>query len=166
MAPKRGSRLFAAGISCLVISSRVKAILDFVEANYIACPDLNQLSKSIGYSKYHIERVLRKELGLPYIKYLSIYRIVRIAEGLRSHPDALITDMCFDYNFSDLSSFIRSFSTYLGCPPKKFMNCNKDPESCLLRESSLFNQLSKENCFVRSLVGDICYVHRARIAQK
>lgn len=125
----------------IILSSRIKRVLDYIEVNHEIGPSLKQASNAIGISKFHFERVFKKEVGLPYKKYLNIYRYFRVASTLRSHPNISITNLCSDSCFGDLSNFMKMFKKILGCSPKKFTNCSRDPANCSLRKQSYLFRL-------------------------
>ena len=147
----------------ILLSSRIKRVLDYTEANYKISPSLVQASKTVGLTKSHFERIFKREVGLPYKKYSNTLKLFKAAETLRSHSGMSITDLCFDFNYGDLSYFIKNFKRHFGCPPKKFMDCKADPKFCCLRKKSHLFKLSGENLLIHTLFGKACYLDMMKI---
>ena len=151
----------------IFLSVRIRNVLDHIAANRDTGPTLKHASRRIGVSKFYFERIFKREIGVPYKKYLLVHRYFWIAAKLRSHPGKIkITDVCLDCGIGDLSNFLRMFKRILGCSPKKFKEGGIAPSQCCLSKNSLIYRLSGESRLIRCQFGRACYLGRARLARK
>lgn len=143
-------------------SSRIQKVLSFVCENYRHVITLSETAKIICVSKFYFEKIFSSEIGIPFKKYLNIFRLYKGAEILRSNDGLSVTDVCFDIGFNDLSNFIRKFKYNFGCSPKKFSNCSNNPNKCILRQKSFFfnNKDNKLNSAMNFRLKDGCYIKR------
>jgi len=146
IAPKKNFSIHNLSLNNIsIFSPRIQKILNFVHNNYFNKITLENASQIICLSKYYFDRLFSSTIGIPFQKYLNIYRLLKATEILRSKSDISVTDACFNVGFNDLSNFTKQFKKTFGCSPKKFMNCCIDPNKCLLRKKSLLFKLSQSN---------------------
>ncbi len=89
------------------VSARVQMVLSYLEANYKNKVTVSLASNLAGLSIFHFERVFKREVGLPFKKYVTFLKMVKAAETLRFNMNIHITDLCFDFGYSDLSKFYK-----------------------------------------------------------
>lgn len=80
---------------------------------------LIQLSKLVGFSKYHFSRIFHEYAGCSYYNYLMKRRIL-YAETLLCDPSLSITDVAMQCGFNCSSSFNRNFRKLKNCSPNEF----------------------------------------------
>lgn len=82
---------------------------------------LEQICKSMGLSKTHLERQINKEFGCSAIEYCNKLKITRACMLLQS-TDLPIKTIAWDLSFYDESHFASFFKKRIGIPPGKYRN--------------------------------------------
>lgn len=80
---------------------------------------LGELSKALGYSRYHISHVFKDIFDCSLTEYLGYLRAGRALELLRG-TDMSIADICYASGFSSLRTFYRVFEGIYGKTPGSF----------------------------------------------
>ena len=76
---------------------------------------LDELSALTGYSKFHLLRAFKAELGITPHQFLIQVRLAKARQLLtRGVPPALVAA---DVGFADQAHFIRLFKRWMGVPP-------------------------------------------------
>jgi AraC-like DNA-binding protein len=129
-------------------------------------PPVQFFGTSSSLSKFHLERIFEKEVGIPLKKFVILKRLYEAACILRSNEKTKATQVCFDVGFGDFSNFVRQFTKYFGCSPIRFKNCNYDPRKCRLRKHSYIYFLKSEDKKIKKAMNadlsTICYLNRAK----
>ena len=100
--------------------ARVRAFLD---EHYDENITLQQLATYARLSPFYLNRVFRKEVGMPPYAYLENRRIQRAQQLLQAdHP---IAEVAFQTGFSSQSHFTTCFKRYLGVPPAHYARLRK-----------------------------------------
>lgn len=150
-------------------SSRIQKIIDLTYKNYEDELKLEQVARRINLSQCYFSKIFKSEIGLPYKKYLNIFRLYKAADFMRSNTAILITDVCYDAGFKDFSNFIKNFKRYFGCTPSKFRNCDINPETCQMRKESILYNLSMFNegisVALNIQLSSLCYIKRTKKAK-
>jgi len=149
----------------IYFSSRILSIIDYISKNYQDDISLKKTSMWVNLSIFYLCKVFKKEIGISFKKYCTIYRLLKGAKHLRSRNNMTITDLCYIIGFNDLSNFILQFKHYIGCTPKKFQNCSENPEKCNFRQKAVFYSFTGQTP-IENILGirlkEICYLNRAR----
>jgi AraC-like DNA-binding protein len=153
-----------------LFSHRVHNILLFIDGNLSEDIHLQDISDACKLSKYHLDRIFRREIGIPLRKFIILKRLAQAAKALRSEGKVTVTRACYDVGFNDLSNFARQFRQFLGCSALKFKNCNSNPGDCKYRRNwSRWYRIDNAKSITEALGFDIltvCYFGRARNANK
>lgn len=80
---------------------------------------IQQLSREVAMSPYHLIRVFRRVYKLTPHQYLMQQRIAK-AKELLAHTDLSITDICVQVGFESLGSFSALFRKAAGISPKDY----------------------------------------------
>jgi len=80
---------------------------------------LRELSKSAGYSEYHLSRKFREISGMSLRNYLRFRRLAFALKEIRD-TDRSILDIAVDYGFSSHEAFSRSFHDLYGVSPSEY----------------------------------------------
>jgi AraC-like DNA-binding protein len=100
--------------------ARVRAYLD---EHFCENITLQHLADYARLSPFYLNRVFRKEVGMPPYAYLENRRIQRAQHLLLA--DLPIADVAFQTGFSSQSHFTTSFKRYLGVPPAHYMRLRR-----------------------------------------
>jgi AraC family transcriptional regulator of adaptative response / methylphosphotriester-DNA alkyltransferase methyltransferase len=87
-----------------------------IEKEYASALTLDQLSKQVGMSKYHLHRTFKKIVGVTPMEYMTKIRISKSAE-LLMQTDLSITQIAHEVGYRSSSHFNVIFRNHLGCSP-------------------------------------------------
>lgn len=99
-------------------SVQVKAICEFLEANYSKTILLADLCDLTGLSKYYLLRSFTKQMGISPYRYLETIRINQAKELLEQGVQPI--EVAFQTGFSDQSHFSNFFKRLIGLTPKQY----------------------------------------------
>lgn len=91
----------------------------YISQNCTKSLTLDDISRHIGFSKYHFSHLFKTYTNMTFIDFLTTERI-KMAESLISNPKAHMIDIAFDSGFSSISSFNRAFKKIKGISPSEF----------------------------------------------
>lgn len=99
----------------------VRKVIDYIEQNIEKEISLDNISKSIGYSKFHLNRVFAEQAGITIYKYLQNRRLTIAAEKLVK-TDKSITQIAYEAGYDSQQSFSFAFKQVYLYPPKTYRN--------------------------------------------
>lgn len=99
----------------------VRKVIDYIEQNIEKEINLDNISKSIGYSKFHLNRVFAEQTGITIHKYLQNRRLTIAAEKLIK-TDKSITQIAYEAGYDTQQSFSFAFKQVYLYPPKTYRN--------------------------------------------
>jgi len=86
---------------------------------------LQSLSKRIGISPHHLQRLFKKETGVSPKRFLERIRVQQ-AKRLLLSGNQNVTDICYTVGFSNPSRFYKVFREVAGCSPLEFKRRKKE----------------------------------------
>ena len=98
--------------------AEIRAVCDYLAANYARTVSLDALAKIACLSKYHLLRAFTKETGITPYCYLETIRIDRAKELLKSGKSP--AEVAQATGFSDQSHFSNAFKRMIGLTPGQF----------------------------------------------
>ncbi|MGD2272524.1 MAG: methylated-DNA--[protein]-cysteine S-methyltransferase [Desulfobacterales bacterium] len=99
--------------------SKVLATCRYIEScDYI--PGLTELSKQVNLSRFHLQRLFKKVLGISPRNYADAHRQLRFRKALQAGGD--ITLASYDTGYGSSSRLYEQSSRYLGMTPKQYKN--------------------------------------------
>lgn len=99
----------------------VRKVIDYIEQNIEKEINLDHISKSIGYSKFHLNRIFAEQTGITIYKYLQNRRLTIAAEKLVK-TDKPITQIAYEAGYDTQQSFSFAFKQVYLYPPKTYRN--------------------------------------------
>ena len=100
-------------------STQILFLLNFINSNYGSPINLRNCASYLGLNPVYLCRKFKKEVGLPFQKYLSMIRIQK-ATLLLIEPHKSIKEVSFEVGFSRPEFFSKTFKRYLGSSPSEF----------------------------------------------
>ena|GEM_PF-6434996 len=91
-------------------------ILQYLEENYASPLTLEQLEKTLLFSKFHLCRVFKKEYGISVFQMLERIRL-SAAKNTMEHTNASLLQVSAQCGFSSYSRFYAAFVRRYGQPP-------------------------------------------------
>lgn len=99
-------------------SDKTELIRKYVDSFYMNPITLDTLAEAVGYSKYHISRILSGG-GISFNDMLNARRI-KAAEIMLRDDNFSVTQAAFNAGFTSITTFNRVFRKIKGCTPTKF----------------------------------------------
>ena len=99
----------------------VKKVIDYIETNLEKEISLEDISKNIGYSKFHLNRIFTAYTEITMYKYLQNRRLTVAAEKL-VRTDKPITQIAHETGYDSQQSFSFAFKQLYLYPPKVYRN--------------------------------------------
>ena len=96
--------------------------ISYIKEHYDREITLTDLAKLTAVSPEHLSRLFKKETGFGFSEYLSMFRLQKAEEMLRSDPHVRICDVAFACGFSDSNYFSDKFKQTYGVSPIKIRN--------------------------------------------
>jgi two-component system, response regulator YesN len=100
-------------------STAVRAMLQVIHNHYASQFGLEDLSCTLKVSADHLSELFSKEIGTPFIKYLTRYRMNKACELLSMTEDR-VRDIGIQVGYTDPSYFCRMFKKVIGISPKEY----------------------------------------------
>lgn len=97
----------------------VKEVIDYIENNLEEELNLDMISKNIGYSKFHLNRIFTECTGVTIYKYLQNRRLTVAAEKLVK-SDKPIMQIAYEAGYDSQQSFSYAFKQVYSYPPKVY----------------------------------------------
>jgi AraC family transcriptional activator of mar-sox-rob regulon/AraC family transposon Tn10 TetD transcriptional regulator len=94
-------------------------VLYYIEDNFVSGIDIDDISRFSGYSRRHIQSVLKQRINMPVGLYIRKRRVTKAANLLRlTHMD--IIDISVRVGFDSQQSFCREFKKLTGYTPTEY----------------------------------------------
>ena len=97
----------------------VRKVIDYIENNLEKEISLDNISKNIGYSKFHLNRIFTEYTGVTIYKYLQNRRLTLAAEKLVK-TDMPIMQIAYEAGYDTQQSFSFAFKQVYLYPPKVY----------------------------------------------
>jgi AraC-like DNA-binding protein len=106
----------AAKVTAVVHLRRAK---DLMDRDYGQPLGIDDMARSAGCSRYHFVRSFKEAFGETPGRYLTLRRIERAKDLLRS-VNLTVTEICMLVGFSSLGTFSRRFTEIVGMSPTEY----------------------------------------------
>ncbi len=104
-------------------SKAVQSCCDYIQLHSTEPVSIDILSQRLGYSKYYLSALFKKETGCSVSDYIKIARIER-AKVLLNTTDLNVEDIWEEVGFSSRSVFGKAFRAVVGMTPREFRDQN------------------------------------------
>ncbi len=102
---------------------KFRSVMDYIDTHYMEELNLEDIARSIGFSKYHFSRLFKQYTGYTFCAYIC-YRRIKVAEELLAQPDLSITEIALQAGFPSISTFNRVFKQQKNCTPSVYREKN------------------------------------------
>ncbi len=106
-----------------VSSKAVQSCCDYIQLHSTEPLSIDALAKRLGYSKYYLSALFKKEMGCSMGEYIKIARIER-AKVLLTSTDLNVEEIWEEVGFSSRSVFGKAFRSVVGMTPREFRDQN------------------------------------------
>jgi len=100
------------------VSDKTELFRKYIDSSYMNQISLASLADAVGYSKYHISRILSNN-GLSFSDMLNARRI-KAAETMLRNSNFSVTQIAFSVGFTSITTFNRAFKKIKNCTPTEF----------------------------------------------
>lgn len=97
----------------------VNKVIDYMEKNMEEKINLDNISKNVGYSKFHLNRIFVEHTGITIYKYLQNRRLTIAAEKLVK-SNKPIAQIAYEAGYDTQQSFSFAFKQIYLYPPKAY----------------------------------------------
>ena len=104
-------------------SKAVQSCCDYIQLHSTEPLTIDVLAKRLGYAKYYLSALFKKETGCSVGDYIKITRIER-AKVLLKNTDLNVEDIWAEIGFSSRSVFGKAFRSVVGMTPREFRDQN------------------------------------------
>lgn len=104
-------------------SKAVQSCCDYIQLHSTEPLSIDVLAKRLGYSKYYLSALFKKETGCSVGDYIKIARIER-AKVLLNNTDLNVENIWEEVGFSSRSVFGKAFRSVVGMTPREFRDQN------------------------------------------
>lgn len=104
----------------------VAAVISYMKTHLSERITLEQAASAAGYSKYHLERLFRRQTGLTVHRYLQQMRLMHAAEQLRTTRKPVV-EIALDACYESQPSFTTAFKQRYGVTPQAYRQQHARP---------------------------------------
>lgn len=101
----------------VVESPIVKKAIQYIAVQYGAPISLTDAAAACFVSKEHLSRTFKKETGMGFSKYLTLYRLRKANALLAERPELRIIDVAQRCGFSESNYFSKTYKKMFGITP-------------------------------------------------
>ena len=94
-------------------------LITYIDQNITEDFDIDEISESTGFSKYHFLRLFKQYTGSTFADYVNL-RKIKACEKLLEDSALSIGEIAASSGFSSISTFNRLFKQYKGCSPTEY----------------------------------------------
>ena len=100
-------------------SEITRKTVSYIESNLTEDINLDSFTSVIGYSKYHLSRLFKKDTGKSIVEYIRLRRLALAATLLLETEESILT-IGFLFHFQSQEAFSRAFKEVYSLPPGKY----------------------------------------------
>ena len=97
----------------------IRDLLTWLEGHLDQPLSLDNVVAKAGYSKWHLQRMFKKETGFSLGKYIRSRKLTVIAQKLKESNEP-VQYLAERYGFESQQTLTRMFKKYFDVPPHKF----------------------------------------------
>lgn len=94
-------------------------VMDIIHSEYNTKLTLDDCAKRLGYHPSYVRRILKKEMGVNFSEYLSLYRI-NVAKKWLIETEMKISEISERLKYENTENFIRWFKKTVGMTPGQY----------------------------------------------
>lgn len=100
-------------------SEITRKTVSYIESNLTEDINLDSFTSVIGYSKFHLSRLFKKDTGKSIVEYIRLRRLALAATLLLETEESILT-IGFLFRFQSQEAFSRAFKEVYSLPPGKY----------------------------------------------
>ena len=119
-------------------ASIIRDLLSWLEGHLDQPLSLDNVAAKAGYSKWHLQRMFKKETGHSLGQYIRSRKMTEIAQKLKESNEPILY-LAERYGFESQQTLTRTFKNYFDVPPHKYRMTNMQGESRFLHPLNHYN---------------------------
>lgn len=137
----------------LLLRDVLNVIIDIIEDNLYTDMDLDELSKKVGYSRYHMCKIFRSNTGLSINQY-KIKRRLTEAAKMVLYTDESLLEISLECGFPNDKYFSRVFKEKFGIAPSIYRkgNCFLVLTNKIIMKEKGKMKFSNTNVFIKLIL--------------
>ncbi|MBR3875539.1 MAG: helix-turn-helix transcriptional regulator [Clostridia bacterium] len=100
----------------------IDSIVKYIKHNYMSDIKLSSVAKMKSVSPEHLSRTFKSCTGLGFNEYVTLLRLKKAEEMIKTEPDKTISDIAYECGFNDGNYFSYKFKKMYGISPIKARN--------------------------------------------
>lgn len=100
--------------------TRFSDVVRYIEENYYSDISLDELASIVKLTPQHLCRLFKKNCSLRPVEYITLYRLSKAKNLLRSSDNLTLKEIAYKVGFHDTSYFCAQFKKYEGVTPTQF----------------------------------------------
>ncbi len=100
----------------------IDSIVKYIKQNYMSDIKLSSVAKMKSVSPEHLSRTFKSCTGLGFNEYVTLLRLKKAEEMIKTEPDKTISDIAYESGFNDGNYFSYKFKKMYGISPIKARN--------------------------------------------
>jgi len=93
-------------------------IIDYIENHIFNKFSLNELSKMAHINKFGFAKKFKVATGMTPMNYILMRKIFSSKKAIHSHAE--LTEIAYQYGFTDMAHYSKTFKRFIGISPKKY----------------------------------------------
>lgn len=93
-------------------------ISNFIESHIYDKISLGELAKIVNINKYGFAKKFRAFTGMTPMNYILMRKIFSSKKAIKLNSE--LTEIAYQYNFTDMAHFSKTFKRFIGISPKKY----------------------------------------------
>ena len=102
-----------------VANRHIEAAIIYISENYKQIKSIDEISKKLFISKYHLCHLFTKYLGIPIMDYINMLKIKYACELIKSNEYNMI-DICMKCGYNSAPYFSTIFKKLKGMTPREY----------------------------------------------
>ena len=94
--------------------------INYIKDNYSSEIKLSEIAKLISVSPEHLSRVFKKETGFGFSEYVTMLRLQKAGQLLKTEAKKSVAKIAFECGFNDSNYFSEKFKSFFGVSPIKY----------------------------------------------
>jgi YesN/AraC family two-component response regulator len=97
----------------------IDSIVKYINQNYMSDIKLSTVAKMKSVSQEHISRTFKSCTGFGFNEYVTLLRLRKAEEMIKTEPDKTISEIAYECGFNDGNYFSYKFKKMYGVSPIK-----------------------------------------------
>ncbi len=98
----------------------VIAAIEYIQSHFYRQVCLREVAAHVSVSPEHLSRIFKKETCFGFSEYLTLVRMKKAEELLKSGTEKSIAEIAYSCGFNDSNYFSEKFKQNYGCSPLKY----------------------------------------------